>query len=400
MNGSEQSSFYLDTLKQIVSQPTAPFHEERIAKKIVGYLQEWQIPYQLDEFGNIIAHYQHGSSSRPLVLMAHMDHPAFTVTSVNEQEAENGGDLVAHLEGGVSGTYFNQPIAVKIFPASRPESEPGLPATIISYKQGDKPRDITFYIKLADAADQKYIQSGDFGIWDLLNFEILDGFIHARVLDDLVGCTSALLTLWQMVQEKAETDVYAVFTRAEEVGLVGAEAVMGNGTLPKDAFIVSLEASKTIPGAIQGEGPVIRVGDKLFTFNEEAELILKVAAEQIGSNVWHSSLPNFVKVQRQLMNGGSCEAGAALLSGYSTTGLAFPLGNYHNMSSDLKLAPENISVSDYLTGIVLLQEAARLMPSIAEVEAAHAQSHSSADSLLQRLRDTRERITNAASNTD
>lgn len=393
MKGSE---FYLDTLKQIVSQPTAPFHEERIAKKITGYLQQWQIPYQLDEFGNILAHYQHGSGGRPLVLMAHMDHPAFTVVSTN---AENGADLVARLEGGVSSAHFDQPLAVKLFPSSRAENEPGLPATITSYTVGARPRDINFYVKLANPADIQYIQPDDFGIWDLTDFEILDGFIHARVLDDLVGCASALLTLWQMAQEQAETDVYAVFTRAEEVGLVGADAVMTSGVLPKDAYIVSLEASKTLPGAVQGEGPVIRVGDKVFTFNEEAELILKAAAERLGSNIWHSNLPNKVKVQRQLMSGGSCEAGAALLTGYSATGLAFPLGNYHNMTSEFKLAPENISEADYLTGIALLQEAARLMPEIAKIQAAHAQAYTTADALLQRLKDTRDRINSVTNNT-
>ena len=37
------------------------------------------------------------------------------------------------------------------------------------------------------------------------------------------------------------------------------------------------------------------------------------------------------KVQRQLMEGGTCEATAFGAQGYACTGIALPLGNYHNM---------------------------------------------------------------------
>jgi endoglucanase len=205
------------------------------------------------------------------------------------------------------------------------------------------------------------LQPGDFGIWDLPNFELNDGFIYARVMDDLVGCTASLLTLWKLVQEKAEADVYGVFTRAEEVGLVGAELLLRSRRLPENCFVISLEASKTLPGAIQGEGPVIRVGDRGFTFSETAEFALKAAADKMGSDIMKVRKP-LVKIQRQLMSGGRCEASAAVMNGYAATGLAFALGNYHNMATDFTLQMENIHEADFVTGVELLYETARLMP--------------------------------------
>jgi endoglucanase len=222
------------------------------------------------------------------------------------------------------------------------------------------------------------------------DFALRDGFIHARAIDDLAGCTAMLLTLWKAAQEDWDTDLYAVFTRAEEVGLIGAHAILQSGILPRDGSIVSLEASPARPGAEQGAGPVIRTGDRVTTFSQDAELALKAAAYSIGSAVWQPArglLPaDRTKVQRQLMSGGSCEGSAAIMHGYQTTGLAFPLANYHNMGENAKLAPEYIHAEDFQTGVLLLQEAARLLPELDHLRAEHLRAFAPSAQLLERLR--------------
>jgi hypothetical protein len=62
------------------------------------------------------------------------------------------------------------------------------------------------------------------------------------------------------------------------------------------------------------------------------------------------------------MSGGTCEASAFALYGYSTTGIAFPLGNYHNGAPDGAIEAEYIHVDDFLGGIQLIIEAARRVP--------------------------------------
>ncbi|MEE8046064.1 MAG: hypothetical protein V3T49_04415, partial [Dehalococcoidia bacterium] len=150
-----------------------------------------------------------------------------------------------------------------------------------------------------------------------------------------------------------EGSVYGLFTRAEEVGLVGARLAAEHELLPKDTIVVSVETSSVLPGAEIGEGVVIRTGDRAATFDYEAEAYLSEAAHRIKSTT-----PDF-KVQRQLMSAGGCEAAAFKAFGYKVTGTAFPLGAWHNRGES-GVEPEFISKDDLFGGAVLLAEAAKL----------------------------------------
>lgn len=381
MNATHEAEFYLETLKRLVSLPTTSFHEEGVCAEIIAFLERYGLAYQIDQYGNIIAHYQKGAPCRPLALMAHTDHPAFELVAAASISEFPEATWTARLLGGVRVDWFKAPQGILVFAGN--DTGQGVAGTLLGAKMLNGPRDVELYLKL----EGEGLEPGNFGIWDLADFELRDGFIHARVLDDLVGCAAGLLALWKLAQEEAETDLYAVFTRAEEVGLVGAELVFQQKLLPPETFVVSLEASKTLPGAIQGEGPVIRVGDRAFTFSEEAEFPLKKAAERL-----QDASDEEVKVQRQLMSGGRCEASTAILQGYTATGLAFPLGNYHNMGDDLLLQTENIHQQDYLTGVELLQEAARLMPQLPRLEAARREAEANQPNLVERLLATRSKI--------
>ncbi len=368
MPTGEEAKFYLETLKTLVSQPTAPFHEGRVARVITNFLKEIFVPYEVDQWGNIMAHYNKEPQTRPLALMAHMDHPAFELVSPVQTPEFKTANWLARLMGGVSARCFENPSQIKVFSQGTPD--PGY-GRIVGYRIGEEgPRDLLLFLEVAEP---EKIQPGDFGIWDLPDFELKDGFIHARVMDDLIGCAATLLTLCNLSCQDAPANVYGIFTRAEEVGLVGAELIFRNNALPKDCFVVSLEASKALPGALQGEGPVIRVGDRGFTFSETAEFILKQAAAKMNLKAAENRQPP-VKIQRQLMSGGGCEAGAAIKNGYLATGLAFPLGNYHNVGADFTLQAENIHQNDFLTGVDLLTETALLMPQYSTFEEAQVES--------------------------
>ncbi len=386
-----EHEFFLNILREIVSQPTAPYHEARVAGVVRGYLHAWDIPFHTDAGGNIIARYQRGAACRPLILMAHMDHPGFTVVS---PAGPLGADWTAVLEGWVAAEYFQQPVRARLYPRSAGSPADGLPAHLVATDKTTG-ADARLSVKLDDPSAAGLLRPGDFGTWDLPDFVLTDGFIHARAIDDLVGCAAMLLTLWQARKGGWETDLYAVFTRAEEVGLVGAYVVLQSGVLPRDGYIVSLEASPALPGADQGAGPVIRVGDRVTTFSQDAELPLKAAAYRLGSSVWQPSgdapAAARTRIQRQLMSKGSCEATAAVLLGYQATGLAMPLGNYHNMGEESRLVMENISADDYLTGVTLLGEAARLMPEVDRLRGEHATARSPRLDQVERLKETASR---------
>jgi putative aminopeptidase FrvX len=177
-----------------------------------------------------------------------------------------------------------------------------------------------------------------------------------RALDDLAGCASFLATLASLSEQPPPGDVYGVFTRAEEVGLVGALLLAEARTLPENTLVVSLESSRTLPGAEIGGGPVIRVGDAGFTFNADAESALIRAREVLQSR------PEGFKAQRQLMSGGTCEASAFALYGYQGTEVAFPLGNYHNGAPEGRIEAEFIHQDDFIGGVELMIETALQVP--------------------------------------
>ena len=114
-----------------------------------------------------------------------------------------------------------------------------------------------------------------------------------------------------------------MLTRAEEVGFVGAIGHFELGLLQqarRPVVCVSLEASRTLPGAIIGKGPIVRLGDRRTVFDSSGSHVLSTLAQKI--------LPG--KYQRRIMDGGSCEGTAATAYGLPVIAMSVPLGNYHN----------------------------------------------------------------------
>ena len=292
----------LDLTRTILAQPTAPFHEDAVRAEIL--IQLAQIPsvhVEQDDFGNVIARYDGCSGHNEYAFAAHMDHPAY----VGEE-----------FLGGVPESYRTKKPPTRDF--------------------------------------------GTFAMWDLPACEVKDGRIHSRACDDLIGCIAILALFQELDRTKAMPTVYGLFTRAEEVGFVGAIQLAKTGRVPKDVTIVSLEcSSEKSPGAGKmGDGPIIRVGDRTSIFDDAATAALTKAATD-------AKLPH----QRCLMSGGTCEATAYQLYGYRTAALCVALGNYHNCGPDETIAPEFVAVDD-VAGMIALMHAAVTNESPADPHAA------------------------------
>jgi endoglucanase len=292
----------LDLTRSILAQPTAPFHEDAVRAEIL--MQLAQLPgvhTGQDEFGNIVARYDGCSGHAEYAFAAHMDHPAY----VGEE-----------FLGGVPESY-----------------------------RAKKPPTRDF---------------GAFSMWDLPACEVRDGQIHSRACDDLIGCVSIIALFQELSRTKAAPTVYGLFTRAEEVGFVGAIHLAKSGRVPKDVTIISLEcSSERSPGAGKmGDGPIVRVGDKTSIFDDAATAALVKAGTD-------AKIPH----QRCLMSGGTCEATAYQLYGYRTGALCVALGNYHNCGPDTTIAPEFVSVSD-VAGMINLMHAASINESAADPHSA------------------------------
>jgi len=334
----------LKILELLGSVNSAPYYETQTSKLIIDVLSKSNIPFTKDDFGNIIAHYKLDESNNdinPIAYVAHMDHPGFEAISYDENN-----QLEAKPLGGVpiSSMISKTPILIK---SAKGDWVKGTTRPVNNNTDCK-----TVYIDLKNKIPLNLPAPI---VFDLSNFSITDNHIHMRAIDDLAGCSSILSALEQIVESKIECNIYAVFTRAEEVGLIGARLICENKILPKNSTVISVESSPLIPGVLQGEGPIIRTGDKQTTFNYEAEQILTKSLKNLQSRN-----PSF-KGQRKLMDGGTCEGTAFNIEGYKTTGIAFPLKNYHNASNGIynkssKIIEESIDIDDYLGGIELIKE--------------------------------------------
>jgi endoglucanase len=159
---------------------------------------------------------------------------------------------------------------------------------------------------------------------------------------------------------KPRGKVVAVLTRAEEVGLVGCLALLKAHKFSKDNICVSLEASKELPGAKLGEGPVLRLGDRATIFDNLSSQMMWMIAQECQKK-------SGLKYQRRIMDGGRCEASAMSLYGLRTTGLAVPLRNYHNQGKKGP-APEIIDINDLKSGREILTEMGRQLSRFKNLE--------------------------------
>ena len=355
---TEQGQRALDILVGLARNPAVPFHEWGVAEHILGVLATLDgVEYGRDEFGNIIAHYiapsiaalPEAEREPAIAFVAHMDHPGYEIIRADEG-AGDGRAYIARALGGVPAASMTKPTpAFVLMPDGERVPAEIRPLDAESSREGDR------LVGVRLKSDAEFAMPAAV-VFDLPDFGIEGETIRMRAADDLAGCGAILSALERLVTTDAEADFYAVFTRAEEGGLFGARLMAEAGTLPKNTLVVSVESSPLIPGVAQGKGPVIRTGDRVYTFDADAEQVFIAAQQSIRER------DKDFKTQRQLMSGGGCEATAFAVFGYKVTGLAFPLGNWHNATTTIPdpdggVDSEFISVSDYLGGVALMAEA-------------------------------------------
>ena len=175
-------------------------------------------------------------------------------------------------------------------------------------------------------------------------------------MDDQAGVAAILNAFVNVAQCDRPCRAWALFTRAEEIGFIGAIQAFREGIVPKHAVIVSVEASAQRPNAVLGGGVIVRTGDRRSCFDPAliAWLLSTATALQRENPSFH--------FQRALMDGGACEATAAQALGWRAAGLSLPLGNYHNRGPKGCLAPERIHADDLQGASALIAAAIEAWP--------------------------------------
>jgi endoglucanase len=328
----------LSLSRQLLGQPTAPYHEEAIAQFIREFALSRGLSVRTDKFGNLQVRYRRGRGHRPVVFTAHMDHPGFEVV-----EDAVGGFVMTQFMGSVPREYFKPGVRVRLFGAEGERR-----ATIWSVPDVDWDKEKLVRLRVRGPA-----RRGDFGMWDLAPVRSNHKVIHARGCDDLVGCVALLAALDDLARGRVSAHVLAVFTRAEEVGFMGALGMIKSRLIPRSSIVVSIEASKELPHAPIGAGPIIRVGDRVTTFDARVTMFLESVAARLAKTDRRFTF------QRRLMDGGTCESAVFYHGGYRAGAVCIALGNYHNVGPGGRIREEYVDVGDVQKMVQLFVEVAR-----------------------------------------
>jgi len=320
------------TLLDVLSLPTAPFVEGRVHVYVEDFCRKLPgVTAACDRAGNILMRYRGDSRRvrRPVCLTAHTDHPGFVAERMIAP-----GRLRATWRGGVRPAYFRG-ARLRFFVGNE-----WVCGRVRSVRPGG--RGTARRVETADIDIRRPVPTGAIGMWDLPDARIRNRRVYARACDDLVGVAAMLCCLETLSRRKARTEAYFLFTRAEEVGFVGAIAACRERTIPDRCLVVAVETSSQLRDARMGDGPILRVGDKATTYFSAATSHCQAIADAVVKR------DRTFAYQRKLMDGGTCESTVYCQFGYEATGLCVALGNYHNMNLRTgRIDAEYVDLADF-----------------------------------------------------
>ncbi len=341
-----QEDEFLQLAQKVMSLPTAPFCEDLVSRFVKDFAAQLPtLSLHEDSVGNLLLVHEGTATRRGgphLVATAHMDHPGLVF-----QERLSERDFLFFKKGGVP-MRFAKEAKVAIYSTHHSPSQPPVGGRITAVidesaaDSGSSPAESGFSVRVA-RSDGDTIQSGSFAMWNLVAFEKRKRRIRGRACDDLAGVACGLHYLLCLSRANEPVRAGLLLTRAEEIGFGGMAAAVGD--LDRENVYVNIECSNAAPaGAVPGDGPIIRVGDRLSIFDPEVTAGMSYVA---------ASLDRDFRFQRKLMDGGACEASMLMQAGFRTGALALPLENYHN-NGKKGLRPERIHLDDALGLVKLL----------------------------------------------
>lgn len=292
-----------------------------IIEKIKPYCE-----YHIDDLGSVIA-YKKGKKTpaKRVMLCAHMDEVAFIITGITENGylkfSPVGGidsKVVADRAvcvNGLKGVIGLKPIHQ--LTADEKSKSPSYKSLCIDIGAKDK------------AQAEKYVSLGDYAYFESDYYELGDGYIKSKALDDRIGC----MLLTELIQSELEYDTFFCFNVQEEVGLRGAKCT--SFAVQSDVSVI-LEATTAgdlagVCGSdrvcVLGNGPVVSFMDNRTIYDKKLYALAMNTAKE-----------NNIPVQTKTAVAGGNDAGAVQTSGKGSRVLAIslPTRYIHSASSVVK----------------------------------------------------------------
>src|SRR5438132_2677628 len=185
--------------RRLMQHPAAPYHEHAARDEVERICAEHGLPFDRDQFGNVLVRWRTAGRQRPLILAAHLDHPGFEIIRRISSTA-----WLARFRGGVADKYFRAGIPVRLMP--------GGASAKLGRRKG-KAR--TFQLQAKSHAGRD-AGAPRFAVWELEDFSMCRGKIYGRACDDLIGVAAVLATIIELKSKKTRVNVLGVISRAEE----------------------------------------------------------------------------------------------------------------------------------------------------------------------------------------
>ena len=263
-----------------------PGNEEEIRTILRKELEEHADETRVDKLGNVFF-VHHGKDNSPKVMLAsHMDEVGFIVTFM-----DNNGFLRFHTLGGITSNVM--PGQTILLRGTKGDIK-GLVGTKPPHLMKEDERNkVTVMDELfldigassLKESEQKGIEIGTNGVFDVKFTELGKGFLKGKALDDRAGCT-VLVEAFKALKN-SPYNIVAIGTVQEEMGMRGArtaawQADPDYALALEGTFAVDVPGSspETVSSKLKG-GPVVTILDQtVITHPIVLKTLIKVGKEK------------------------------------------------------------------------------------------------------------------------
>jgi tetrahedral aminopeptidase len=271
------------TLLELLDSHGGPGFEQQVANKVRAAFSAYTSEMRTDTLGNIIAtvHGFGGKSAPKIMLSAHMDEIALVVTKIDA-----GGFLrVAQAGGFDPRTLVGQEVVVhgKQLLRGIVGSKPPHLTSPAERKKAAPLEDLYIDVAMKEERVREVVGIGDRITLHRETMELLNNRVSGKALDNRTSIAVILETLRFLQGLKHQSDVIAVASVQEEVGMRGA-ATVGYGVNPDIAIAIDVTFAD-MPGQDPdesfkiGAGPAISFGPNI---HRNVFTALRDAAENNG----------------------------------------------------------------------------------------------------------------------
>lgn len=301
-------------LKDLCLLNGASGDEGAVRDYIINQINDY-CEYRVDNLGSVIAFKKGKKASDVKVsINSHMDEVAFIVTGITDEGylrfACVGGidsrvclDRVVSIgKNGVKGVIADK--AFHLLSSDEKEKCPDFDSLLIDIGASS-----------ADEASQ-YVSLGDFVYFESDYYELGNGYIKAKALDDRIGC----MLMIELIKSELEYDTYFCFNVQEEVGLRGSKCT--SFSVDADIAIVLESTTAADLDGVSGADRVCALGDGPVISFMDNRTIYDRALYNLGFDV---AKENNIPVQTKTAVAGGNDAGAIQTSGSGTRVMAISL---------------------------------------------------------------------------